>query len=341
VESGFGARSELDRWGECMKSHGLLVSVGTSFVALSVLLAGCPVPEAEEWPNGEPRPPGGEPIPATGPSGGGGTGGVGGTSSGTGGTGGGVSCGNGNADSGESCDDGNKLEGDGCSSTCQVEACWDCLSVPCMPSSQYTPCNNGTQGCDGNGACSDCVIVDMVCDNCKSCAGSPCLKNGDCASDACITGVCRSATGSACADSVECATDYCDGKVCAECTDSAQCPSGSCNTATGQCYAAVGEPCDAAMPCGLGFDCDSMSICKGTSGVACTGDHECVSNRCAQNGPNGKCSDCTTNLNCGGNLCNLATKSCPATALPKDAYCVNSADCASNNCIGFPRRCAP
>jgi len=340
VESGFGARSELDRWGECMKSHGLLVSVGTSFVALSVLLAGCPVPEAKEWPNGEPRPPGGEPIPATGPSGGGGAGGIGGTSSGTGGTGGGggASCGDSKADTGESCDDGNKVDGDGCSSTCQVEACWECSGGACMPSSQHTPCNNGTQGCDGKGACSDCVIVDMVCDNCKSCAGSPCIKNGDCASDVCITGVCRSATGSACVDSVECASNYCGGGPCAECTIGAQCTSGSCNTDTGQCYAAIGEPCDSSMTCGLGLNCTSISICKGANGVGCTGDHECVSNRCAQTG---KCSDCSTNLDCGGELCDLSTKACPLATLPNGAYCVNSEDCASNNCTDFPRRCAP
>ena len=341
MESGFGARSELDRWGECMKSHGLLVSVGISFVALSAIFAGCSLaPEPEVYPNGKPRPPGGEPMPATGSSGGGGTGGTGG---GTGGTGGGASCGDSKADTGESCDDGNKLEGDGCSSTCQVEACWDCSSGACMPIAPNASCNNGTQVCDGKGSCGDCVPVpadaDMVCDNCKSCAGSPCIKNGDCASDVCITGVCRSATGSACGDSVECATDYCDGQFCAECTDNAQCPSGSCNTATGQCYAAIGEPCDAALTCGLGLNCTSINICKKANGSQCTHDHECVSNRCATNGT--KCSDCTTNLDCDGKECNLATKSCPTATLPNEAYCVKPGNCASNNCTGFPRRCKP
>jgi len=341
VESGFGARSELDRWGVCMKSHGLLVSVGTSFVALSAIFAGCSLaPEFEVYPNGEPRPTDEGSTTATGSSGGGGTGGTGGTGGGTGGTGGGgASCGDSKADTGESCDDGNKLDGDGCSSTCQVEACWECSGGACMKSSQHTPCNNGTQGCDGKGACNDCVIVDMVCDNCKSCAGSPCIKNGDCASDVCITGVCRSATGSACEDSVECATDYCDGKFCAECTDNDQCPSGSCKTATSQCYAAIGEPCDSAMPCGLGLNCTSINICKGTNGVACQGDYECANNECANNN---KCIECDTNLDCDfGELCDLGTSSCPKTALPNDAYCVKSEDCASNNCTGFPRLCKP
>ena len=336
MESGFGARSELDRWGECMKSHGLLVSVGISFVALSAIFAGCSLaPEPEVYPNGKPRPPGGEPMPATGSSGGGGTGGTGG---GTGGTGGGASCGDSKADTGESCDDGNKLEGDGCSSTCQVEACWDCSGGACMPLAPNTSCsNNGAQVCDGKGACGDCVPADMACDKCKNCGGSTCDEGADCSSEVCVTGICRSPDGVACTDPVECASDYCFGKFCTKCTEGNQCTSGACDTITGQCYAAVGEPCDNELSCGsIDLVCTGINICRWKNGESCVNHYECASNRCVLALT---CQQCNNDGDCESGFCEL--KRCVAR-LDDGFYCVNDSDCKLNSiCTGFPRKCAP
>lgn len=335
-----GAPSE-SRYGKRMKSGGLLLSVGISFAASAVAIVGCIVAEKDTYPDDELRPPGGNPSPASGSSGGGGTGSAGATGSVTGGTGGGTECGDGKVEGSESCDDRNQADGDGCTSTCQVEECWECPNNSCMPlaPTSDTLCNEGTQVCDGKGGCRDCVPIDEICENCKSCAGSPCSKNGDCASMVCVTGICRSATGSTCADAVECASDYCSGGSCALCTDADQCPSGSCNVNTGQCYAAIGEPCEDAMPCGLSLDCTAINICKGTNGVSCEGNHQCVSNRCSN--MLAKCNSCDSNTECGGDICDKVSGVCGTVTLPNGAYCVNSDDCASSNCTGFPRRCAP
>lgn len=316
-----------------MKTNGVWVALGILCIGAIATAASC------SWspfsgPSYE------EAQGSTGASGGVGSGGIagtGGTGGGTGGMGGAAKCGDGTKDSGEACDDGNQSDGDGCSSTCQVEDCWACSSEACTPLSPNEPCNNGAQVCDGNGACGDCVPVDMVCDNCKSCAGSPCSKGDDCASQVCVTSICRSADGSPCADPVECASNYCTGGFCTKCTDNLQCKSGSCDMPLGQCFAALGEPCDDWIACGLKLDCTLISICKGIETVGCTGDHECVSSFCTENN---KCASCDSPADCGGFTCDAITQTCPMAGLPDGAYCVNSSDCASSTCTGFPRRCA-
>ncbi len=59
-------------------------------------------------------------------------------------------CGNGTIGSGETCDDGAALSGDGCSSSCQVEAGWNCSGEP---STCTSICGDalvvGTEVCDG------------------------------------------------------------------------------------------------------------------------------------------------------------------------------------------------
>ena len=59
-------------------------------------------------------------------------------------------CGNSILDTGEQCDDGNTANGDGCSSTCQIEATYQCVNSP-MPS-LCTYCGDakviGTEVCD-------------------------------------------------------------------------------------------------------------------------------------------------------------------------------------------------
>jgi hypothetical protein len=265
-----------------------------------------------------------------------GSGGTAGVGPGTGGISGGSLCGNALLEINESCDDGNQTDGDGCGSTCQSEECWACSGGGCQPTSPNTSCNNGAQVCDGKGGCGDCVPADMVCDNCKSCGGSICNQGSDCASNACVTDICRSMSGSLCADPVECDSNHCQGGVCTKCDKSTQCNSFSCDSATGQCMAAIGEPCDSYMPCALGLVCDPIKICKGSEGVYCTGDYQCTSNKCVNN----SCITCTANIDCfpQGACSNGA---CSPVPLPEGAYCINSSDCASSNCTGFPRRCTP
>ncbi|NUQ76066.1 MAG: hypothetical protein HUU21_21205 [Polyangiaceae bacterium] len=313
--------------GEHMKSHGLSFWVGTSFAAVVAFVAGCPVQEADEYPDGTPRPfselP---PVHQGGAGGAGGAGGMGGK---------GPICGDLDIHMGETCDDGNQSDGDGCSAICQEEECWDCVPGMCQPLAFNTPCNNGTQVCDGKGACGDCVPTDVVCNDCKSCAGSPCSKDGDCASMACVTGVCRSANGSTCVDSVECASNYCKSGTCAYCTNDMECSSDYCYQSKGQCLGAVGEPCSVSIPCGPDLDCTSINICKGGIGSTCMADHECATNRCLGD----KCASCMINGDCASGVCQMGT--CAGNSLPNDAYCVNDSDCASNKCTGFPRKCAP
>lgn len=264
-----------------------------------------------------------------------GTGGAGTAGSSTGGGGAAPGCGDGEIKSSETCDDGNQKNGDGCSSTCQEEECWDCMGVTCTELAPNTPCNNGAQVCDGDGKCGDCVPADVVCNDCKSCAGSPCNKDGDCASMACVTGVCRSANGSTCVESVECASNYCTGGVCAACSANDQCTNGACDMMTGQCSAVAGEPCDASMPCGGGLNCTSINICKWNNGKNCTADYECVSNFCQA----GKCASCMINGDCVSGQCQGGV--CSGGTLPEGSYCVDDSGCLSSNCTGFPRKCAP
>jgi cysteine-rich repeat protein len=298
-----------------MKSRGLFLLLGISFTASAVAIAGC-IPEQDAYPNGRSRPPGG----GIGPSGSK------------------AICGDNRVDTGESCDDGNQTDGDGCSAMCQVEACWDCSSGECTPLASNTPCN-GAQVCDGRGACGDCVPVEIACDKCMNCAGSTCDEASDCASAACVTGVCRSANGSACADPVECASNSCSGGgmllLCGSCTDASQCKSGSCDSITGQCLAAMGEPCDGSVMCASGLQCSPSNICQGVQGVNCIAHYQCVSNYCS----NGACAPCLLGMGCASGVC--TSGACPPVSIPDGAYCVNSADCASGNCTDFPRRCAP
>lgn len=71
-----------------------------------------------------------------------------------------VSCGDGVVAGGETCDDGNVMDGDGCSSSCALEACWECSGAPsdCTPQTAGTacpadgdPCTDDV--CDGTGIC--------------------------------------------------------------------------------------------------------------------------------------------------------------------------------------------
>jgi cysteine-rich repeat protein len=268
----------------------------------------------------------------------GGTGGTGTAASTTGAAGGEAKCGDSMLEMPEGCDDGNESDGDGCSSTCQVEECWKCSNGTCMPLAPNEACNNGAQVCDGKGGCGECVPKEMACDSCKNCGGYECDNVNDCASAACVTGVCRSANGSACSDSVECISDYCFGGKCAECTDGKQCISEICNTNTNRCFAALGEPCDGVVICGVG-QCTPMNICQNGNGSSCANHYQCVSNRCEMivNGL-GTCAPCAGNPDCGGVKCDSGV--CQRL-LPGNFYCVDPNDCASGKCIGFPRRCAP
>jgi large repetitive protein len=77
-------------------------------------------------------------------------------------------CGNGIVEPGEQCDDGNTLSGDGCSSTCQVEAGYQCTGQPSVCTPIPAVCGNGIvepgEQCDdgnlvsGDGCSSTCQV---------------------------------------------------------------------------------------------------------------------------------------------------------------------------------------
>jgi cysteine-rich repeat protein len=299
-----------------MTSRNLLLHLGTFFAAAIIAVAGC-IGEQEAYPNGQARPPGGINL-----------------------SDGEAICGDGKIDLDELCDDGNQSNGDGCSSTCQVEECWDCSLDQCLRLKANTPCS-GAKVCDGNGVCVACIPVEMACDKCKNCPGSTCDEVNDCASMACVTGVCRSANGSACVDPVQCASGSCSGGatllLCASCTDGTQCTSGACDSTTGTCLAAMGEPCDDSVKCASGLQCSAINICQGIAGAPCSVNQQCASNFCFID--LGGCYNCSEGKAClQGGICTNGV--CSPVNLPEGAYCVNSADCASQKCTGFPRRCA-
>jgi len=321
-----------------MKIRRLLLTLSISFGMPAIAIAGCIVADADSYPNGDPRPSGGSVLPPDHQGGAGGT--V--VNSGTGGNGGngGAKCGNGMKDSDEACDDGNQADGDGCNSTCTVvEECWSCPTegMPCtpLPPAPNATCNNGTQVCDGKGGCGECVPKEMACDKCKNCGGSVCDEPGDCDSLVCENNLCRSAIMSTCGDAVECATNFCLGvsPTCTACDNGLQCKSMLCDA--GRCRASIGEPCDAIIQCVTGLTCSDIHICKADTGVPCAGPHQCLSNSCVA----GTCVNCTKNTDCGGFMC--TNGACPLATIPEGSYCVNSVDCATSNCAGFPRRCMP
>src|SRR5262245_33455375 len=84
-----------------------------------------------------------------------GSGGEGTTTTSSSSTGGMPGCGDGVIDGSEKCDDGNPSNGDGCSSSCQVEAGFDCKGTPsectCTPGA-FLGCNGASSvSCNASG----------------------------------------------------------------------------------------------------------------------------------------------------------------------------------------------
>ena len=52
------------------------------------------------------------------------------------------SCGNGNIQNNEECDDGNSISGDGCSSSCLVEAGYECTGAPSVCTGMFIRITN-------------------------------------------------------------------------------------------------------------------------------------------------------------------------------------------------------
>ena len=142
-------------------------------------------------------------------------------------------CGDGQKDDGEACDDGNTDPGDGCSSTCEIEAGWDCSGDACMPI-----CGDGRR------------VGDEACDDGDTDAGDGCspvceVEAGwDCSGAACVT---------VCGDGIVVGDEACDdngtegGDGCsATCTVEAgwDCSGGTCAPVCGDGVAVGSEACD-------------------------------------------------------------------------------------------------
>jgi hypothetical protein len=358
--------------GRRMKNRRSLVSTGISFVALALLLAGCPIQEADTYPNGDPRPSGGGPIPATGPGGGGGMGGAGGGNGGAGG----CNCEPMPCLIGQCIDSGCKYlpdpqaDGTACSGdmskVCSNGECLLAQGQPCASNGDCASeaCANGVC-CDSlcDGTCQACDLPDQPgtcgdvldgtthpkCPPGQACMGNVCKSggaNGDtcqtnsgCLSKNCVAMSCRLPDGEPCNDPVQCASNYCGSiKKCDAPPDSKLCKSGQQSGLT--CLAAPGEPCGSNLDCASDLSC-AGNICRADNGTDCTSYYQCYSGFC--NIPAGEtmgiCSSCTGAPNeCGGGMC-FAGK-CPSLPFPEGAYCINDSYCAAGLvCTGFPRRC--
>jgi hypothetical protein len=339
-----------------MKSHGLSLLVGTSFVTLTVLLAGCPFSEATKYLDGKPRQPGGDSSSAVGSSGSSGssssssTGGTGGTGSGSGGAGG---C---------TCDP----------MPCKIGQCGD---TEC----EYTPdpLADGTQ-CPGD--------VTRVCadGDCLLALGQPCGSEADCASDECVNGVCCDGlcdgTCKACdlpdqpgtcgyvpvgTPHAQCTEDQgCIGNVCKDggangdsCLTPLDCLSNTCVALS--CRLPIGEPCKDPVQCASNYcsdnhicdappmdsSCNSSkkanSTCRAAPGEPCGGGLDCAStSNCdftsickASNG-----TACTGHHQCSSNFCNIPEGSMMGSC----SSCDGIPDaCGSNACIAGKCPSAP
>ncbi len=205
--------------------------------------------------------------------------------------------------------------------------------VPLPKGATSLTCTAG-RVCNGMGMC----VTDA-----KAVLGAPCvpLMAFNCASGVCRGEYCRSDVNQPCIDDVECGTNLCVGatlqtRKCKSCVvNSGQCHEGSvCETATGNCKAALGQPATVATECADSRATLSGFMCVLPPGATCNAHAECASRNCE----NGVCSAlCSTSGQCLANTtCNSSTGTC---GLPSGSYCVQGNVCASGKCTGFPRRC--
>lgn len=171
--------------------------------------------------------------------------------------------------------------------------------------------------------------------------GSTCNSNGDCQVGKCVGKSCRLPEGEGpCNDPVQCETNYCDTTTnkCITPLQSTLCTSKELSS--GICLAAPGEPCGNGLNCATKSTC-AGNICRADDDVDCTSYPQCSTKFCdIPNGEMiGKCSGCGMDSDCGGGMCNAGQ--CEGVLFPKGAYCIDDGYCASNNCTGFPRKCAP
>ena len=252
-----------------------------------------------------------------------------------------VACGNGrrDAESGESdvdcgqgcspCEDGKQCTGP---ADCRSKIC-DPDSSSCVASSCVDGVLNGNEtdvDCGGQ-ACLKCEVLKR------------CLRNSDCASDACIDGQCRPKTcTNGVLDGNETDVD-CGGGICAPCRDAEQClkdrdcKSGSCGE-HGQCLPQScfdgrlnGNETDVdcggiCPPCQMGQDCEVARDCL--TGMCHQGALICIAPSCINNVKDEEESD----VDCGGNNC------APCVDFKQ---CNSGADCTSSLCSEVTNQCLP
>jgi hypothetical protein len=361
-----------------MKSHGWPIAVGISFVALSILLAGCPVEEKGTYPNNLPRPPGGGgPDTTNGSSGGGGAGGMGGTGGGNGGAGGGcdcppvpcriTQCGVTEKCVYESHEPDGTLCGKDMLMVCSKGDCGRAPGQPCNSGMECasevcandvcctTECNTSCKACNIPGKLGSCDFLpkgwpDNSCPMGQSCdgfngdcvtgtaLGQPCLNKNACASNECVTNRCRLGKGEPCNDPVQCASNYCASDKCADAPMDPKMCSSKESSGT-ICLAAPGEPCGNDLGCASTSFCTG-GICKAKNGTTCTNYYQCNTNFCniPAGQTEGTCADCDDVSDCGGDMC---TGVCPTLLAPEGAYCIENVSCTKGLvCTGFPRKCA-
>lgn len=357
-----------------MKSHGLPVLVGISFVALAALLVGCPVNHVDTYEDGTPYTPGGSTASGE-PSGSGGAG-TGGTGGGNGGAGGcncepapcrkcgdngcedapeanGMSCSDDMSKvcyegecllmSGQSCDADEKCASGICANgvCCEQECNTKCkaCNIPGMAGT----CNFLPKGWpDGDCTENGCDGFSGMCVMSGLALGSPCDVPAQCNSNICVAGICRLDKGQPCSDPVQCASNYCVSNKCAETPENAAlCHTGAKGGTT--CSADSGEPCGDEVSCKMGYACDS-GICRAKNGTSCTSNYQCVTNFCMMSdGGMGSCAGCTGIADaCGVNVACGGMGKCPSEVFPEGAYCIDDTYCIKGLiCTGFPRKCAP
>jgi hypothetical protein len=185
--------------------------------------------------------------------------------------------------------------------------------------------------CNVNGTCDTGVCAFTVAKDCSdgdACTGDSCnlatgckhlgLNSGNCATDACLSGM-------------TCSAGKCQGGSAISCNDSEACTEDSCNSASGCVHAPVSGTCDDGNACTSGDVC-SAGKCLSGGATNCNDNNPCTDDACS---PLGGCSHTGNNANPCSDGFSCTTESCVSgkcVVTADSAVCGDSNVCTDDSC---------